>query len=76
MTTLLRKLAAIAFALVLGGQVLAVNAAGDESPFPPSDPEHRTVLARGDADSPFPPSDPENVLGRDPDSPYPPSDPE
>lgn len=59
MTTLLRKLAAIAFALALGGQVLVANAGGDEGPFPPSDPESRTVVGISDTDSPYPPSDPE-----------------
>ena len=58
MTTLLRKLAAIGFALALGGQVLVANAGGDEGPYPtPGVPENTIVQGAGDG-SPFPPEQP------------------
>lgn len=58
MTTLLRKLAAVALALVLCGQVLVVNAGGGDDPYPtPGSPENTIVVGAG-GDSPFPPEQP------------------
>jgi hypothetical protein len=58
MTTLLKKLAAVGFGLVLGGQVLLASAGGEEGPYPtPGVPENTIVQGAG-GDNPFPPEQP------------------